>query len=288
MLFNNSNSRIIKAIEQGESDKVRSLLSKSQINETDKRGRTILVLAANLGQLSTVKLLLGSGADVNLSADGGETPLMAAARHGFTAVIEALIAAGANVNAADKRGCTPLMLAVVWATRMASVGIADTASRVKPLLDAGANVNAADSKGRSAIMAQVRSGGGTLQEANRLPVLKLLLDAGGEVDSTGDKGRTPLMAAAFRGLKETFHLLLEAGANPYLHDASGRNALMHAAEGTFWTYRKAGYIDIFKTLIDLDIDLMEKNSSGMTALAIARRNKCKDLINLLVKAGAYD
>ena len=287
-MFESAHSRLLKAIELGDNEKVHSLLTSDIVNDADKQGMTALLSAAGRGQLSTVRLLLDTGAKVNLSAADGETAIMAAARHGAAPVMEALIAAGADVNAADQIGATPLILATVWATRMASVGIADTVSKVKLLLDAGANVKTADGRGRSAIMTQVRSGGGTFQEKNRLPVLKALIEAGGEVDAAGNRGRTPLMAAAFRGLRETFHVLLDAGANPYLRDHNSRNALMHAAEGAFWTYRKAGYIDIFNTLIDMDIDLMEKNSSGMTALAIARRNKCKDLVNLLVKAGAYD
>jgi ankyrin repeat protein len=269
-------------------DKVRALLDKLDVNELDGNGQSALVHAAAHGQLAVVKHLLDSGARVNLPAAGGETALIAASRRGNAPVMERLITAGADINAADQQGATPLIVATVWATRMASVGIADTVSRVKLLLGAGAHVNATDRKGRGAIMAQVRSGGGTLQEADRLPVLRTLIEAGGEVDATGDRGRTPLMAAAFRGLKETFMTLLDAGANPYMHDNAGRNALMHAAEAAFWTYRKSGYIAIFNKLIELETDLLEKNYSGLTALAIARRNNCKDLMQLLKKAGAYD
>lgn len=288
MLFDNKKNRLLRAIDQGDLDKIRAMIDKVDVNETYGNGQIALIRAAGNGQLAVVKLLLDSGAKVDLHADGGETALIAASRRGHGPVMEKLIGAGANVNHADNLGTTALMATTVWATRMASVGIADTVSRVKLLLDAGADVNIADHKGRTAIMTQVRSGGGALQEANRLPVLKTLIEAGGEVDATGDRGRTPLMAAAFRGLKATFMTLLDAGANPYMRDNSGRNALMHAAEGAFWTYRKSGYIAIFHKLIELETDLMEKNNSGSTALAIARRNKCKDLMQLLKKAGAYD
>lgn len=269
-------------------NKVRSLADKVNLDEPDKQGLTPLVIAAGLGQLSAIKLLLHSGAAANAPATDGETALMAASRHGQAPVMEALVAAGANVNAADKRGNTPLILATVWATRMASIGRSKTVSRVKILLEAGADVKAPDSKGRTAVIAQVRSGGGTLQEKNRLPVLRALIEAGADVNAASDRGRTPLMAAAFRGLKKTFELLLEAGANQKLRDNSGHNALMHAAEGALWTYRKAGYIGIFNMLFDLGIDLQEKNAGGQTALMITQHSHCKDLANMLKKAGAFE
>jgi uncharacterized protein len=288
MLFDSKQTRLRKAILQGESAKIKSLLGKLAPDSTDSTGVTPLALAASLGQLSTVKLLLKAGAQVNLVSTGGETALMASSRHGQAPVMEVLIASGANVNAAGKRGDTALILATVWATRMASIGKPKTDTRVKLLLDAGANVNAADRKGRTAVMSQVRSGGGTLHEEDRLGVLRTLIEAGAEVDATGDRGRTPLMAAAFRGLKDTFNVLLEAGAKHTLRDNSSRNALMHAAEGAFWTYRKAGYIGIFHTLFDLGINLQEKDANGQTALMTAQRNHRKDLANMLKKAGAFE
>ncbi len=288
MFFDSKQTRLRKAILQGDIPRIKSLVIKTDLNQFDALGVAPLLLAASQGQLSVVKLMLQTGAKVNLVSAGGETALMAASRHGHAPVMETLIAADANVNAAGKRGETALILATVWATRMASIGKSKTATRVKLLLDAGANVNAADRKGRTAVMSQVRSGGGTLREEDRLGVLRTLIEAGADVDATGDRSRTPLMAAAFRGLKETFGVLLAAGAKHTLRDNSGRNALMHAAEGALWTYRKAGYIGIFHTLFDLGVDLREKDAGGQTALMIAQRNHRKDLANMLKKAGAFE
>ncbi len=288
MLFDSKQTRMRKAILQGDTARAKSLIAKLEPDKLDSFGITPLALAASHGQLSVVKLLLKTGAGVDQVSAGGETALMAASRHGQAPVMETLIAAGANVNATDKLGDTALILATVWATRMASIGKSKTATRIKLLLAAGANVNVADRRGRTAVMSQVRSGGGALREEDRLEVLRTLIGAGADVDATGDRGRTPLMAAAFRGLKETINVLLEAGAKHTLRDNSSRSALMHAAEGAFWTYRKAGYIGIFLTLFDLGVDLQEKNSGGQTALMIAQSNHRKDLANMLKKAGAYE
>lgn len=287
MIFDSKQTRLCKAILQGDLDRIEALAAKVDLDAGGGK-QNPLALASGHGQLSAVRLLLRHGAGVNVASSDGETPLMAAARHGQAPVMEVLIEEGANVNASDKRGMTPLILATVWATRMASIGKSETGGRLKILLDAGANVNVMDRKGRTAVMSHVRSGGGALREKDRLPVLRTLIDADAKVDSTGDRGRTPLMAAAFRGLKETFELLLEAGANYDIRDNAGKNALMHAAEGAFWTYRKAGYIGIFNTLFDLGADLQEKDAGGNTALMIAQRNHHKDLSNMLKKAGAFE
>ena len=286
MFFDSKKTRLRKAILQGNNARVKSLLDKADMDGLETRGVPPLVFAASHGRLSAVKLILRAGASVNQHSADGETALMAAARNGQGPVMEALIAVGANVNAADQRGATALVLATVWAMRMASVGKSKTATRVKMLLSAGANVNAVDRRGRTAVMSQVRSGGGSLREEDRLEVLRALIGAGADVDASDDRRRTPLMASAFRGLNETFNVLREAGAKHSLRDDSGRGALMYAAEGAFWTYRKAGYIGIFRTLLDLGVDLQERDAGDQTTLMITQRNHCKDLANMLKKAGA--
>jgi len=171
---------------------------------------------------------------------------------------------------------------------MASVGISGTWQKVELLLDSGADVNAADKKGRTALMAAVRSGGGTLEETKRLPVLKALLDKGAEVNAQSHHGRTALMSAAFRGLKETFKFLLDAGADFNLKDNTGRTALMYATQGCFWSYRHSGYISVIRYLLDAGADYSVKDNQGYTALKIARLNRRKDIANLLKKAGARE
>ena len=71
MLFNETHSRLRKAIEQGDHSKIKSLLDKVDPNEAGSDGRTALSLAAGHGQLSTVKLLLDHGAHANGASAGG-------------------------------------------------------------------------------------------------------------------------------------------------------------------------------------------------------------------------
>ena len=77
--------------------------------------RSALMLAALMGQLSVLELLIRSGADVHWRGKEGYTALHLAccSRKKSKQSIQRLIQAGADVNAASKEGITPLMSAVV-------------------------------------------------------------------------------------------------------------------------------------------------------------------------------
>lgn len=96
------------------------------------------------------------------------------------------------------------------------------------------------------------------------------------------------MSAAFRGLKETFKFLLDAGADFNLKDNTGRTTLMYATQGCFWSYRHSGYISVIRYLLDAGADYSVKDNQGYTALKIAQLNHRKDIVNLLKKAGAWE
>lgn len=61
--------------------------------ETDGDGQTVLHLAAELGNVAVVSLLLERGAELNAKDATGRTPLVHAAKHCASAVVAALVAA---------------------------------------------------------------------------------------------------------------------------------------------------------------------------------------------------
>ena len=77
-----------------------------------------------------VRLLLEAGAYVNMANCDGFTPLLQAARNGHMKSLEELLVAGADVNSGDKNGITPLIYAA------SSPG--DKHDMVQILIDAGA------------------------------------------------------------------------------------------------------------------------------------------------------
>lgn len=77
-------------------------------NARDSSDRTVLMRAAESGNLMVVARLLDLGADPTLTTPDGTTALHTAARSGDDGIVECLIAAGAHVDAVDKNNRTAL------------------------------------------------------------------------------------------------------------------------------------------------------------------------------------
>src|SRR5262249_62192982 len=111
-------------------------------NEVSEEGQTALMTAALTGKPDTVRLLLETGARVNVAEPyKGQTALMWAVSEGNAAAAEILIAHGADVRVKSIAGFTPLLFAVRN----------DHADSAKVLLDHGANVNDVAPDGTSAL-----------------------------------------------------------------------------------------------------------------------------------------
>jgi uncharacterized protein len=133
---------IPRAAERGDFDGTQQLLLRGDNVDTviEETGRTGLSVAAGLGNVQIMNLLLDHGATVDYRDLDGNTPLHWAALNGQTAAIKRLVAAKAEVDATNKRGITPLMLAVDHNRR----------EPVAALLAAGANPLKQDFTGRDA------------------------------------------------------------------------------------------------------------------------------------------
>ncbi|CAG0890864.1 unnamed protein product [Darwinula stevensoni] len=174
-----------------------------------------LLLAAARNQLSKVKAIIESGADVNARDPKGNTALHAAASLGHQACMEALIRAGADVDAANGDEERPLHGA-------ASLAASDP---VQILLEAGADVNAVNSRGETALHVSAGSG------LRCFPVVKELIRRGIRVDERDIQGQTALHLACQLGEGGSgvvLHLL-QHGADPNAEDADYNTPVMHAA-----------------------------------------------------------
>jgi ankyrin repeat protein len=77
------------------------------------KGKTLLMYAADQGDLSLIQQLLTAKADVNARDDFNATPLMWAAHRGFVDAVQLLLdnAPAIDINATNKRGDTALKIA---------------------------------------------------------------------------------------------------------------------------------------------------------------------------------
>lgn len=111
------------------------------VNTRDSgNGQTALHIVVARRDVPWLSLLIGKGADPNISDNRGSTPLMIAVTLGFNEGVELLLAGNARVDEPNATGETPLIAAV----HRRDIAV------MRMLLKAGANPDRADSSGRSA------------------------------------------------------------------------------------------------------------------------------------------
>ncbi|HUD30034.1 MAG TPA: ankyrin repeat domain-containing protein [Novosphingobium sp.] len=133
--------------------------------------------------------------------------LFEAAKLGRTDLIPLLVGNGADVNAYEARGFTPLILAAYNGQPEA----------VEALIKAGADPCKPDlNQGNTAQMGVAFKGDDRIAAR--------LLHEKCDVNTRNKAGQTALMMAALFGRTAQIDMLLAAGADPGLRDASGRSA----------------------------------------------------------------
>eukprot|EP00736_Rhodelphis_marinus_P003722 Rmarinus@m.7859 len=159
--------------------------------ENDK-GVTPLHLAAKMGHVDGLCLLLASGADPNaLKADGGSTPLHAAVAEANPTIVKMLLRCHINLEATDSSGFTPLLvLANTYGEERKTLSVC-----MRQLLRAGACVNARDPRGRTALMLAASRGHRTL--------VRTLLEGGADPNLLDVESQSALHYAAGSLREET-------------------------------------------------------------------------------------
>lgn len=101
-------NQLHKVSSMGKLKEVRQLLTKAPhlVNAVDNAGYSALHEAALNGHLPVVKVLLDSGADIDLASGDGDTALHDAAENGHEEVVVYLLHAGANRIARNAKGKT--------------------------------------------------------------------------------------------------------------------------------------------------------------------------------------
>ncbi|MES2470445.1 MAG: ankyrin repeat domain-containing protein [Verrucomicrobiota bacterium] len=158
--------------------------------------------AIRAGDLTAVKTLLESGADLRARDESGDTPLMAAALNAEATVLELLLKAGADVNATNQAGATALLRA------------ATLEEKTRLLVAKGADVKVSSQTGNNALILAARQAGNSR-------TVKFLLDQGVDPNVMNLFGATALMSAAAAGDLESVRLLLDRGANVNLRPDPG-------------------------------------------------------------------
>ncbi|GIY30595.1 hypothetical protein CDAR_461182, partial [Caerostris darwini] len=223
-------------------------------------GRASLHVAAEVGDITLVNILIEKKADINFKTELGHTPLVLAVQKGHLEVVRTLISKKAEINAKDVFGYTPLHFA-------SGKGREDV---VKLLLDHEANLSAFNDDNFCALHISAEHG--------HLKVTKLLLDENADVNVQSISGSTPLHFAAENGHHDVVSLLLEHKALVDYEDHNKRTALHFSAE--------RGHKNIAQILIEKGAEIDKKDVAGLTPLHLAARRGHGDVVQILIAEGA--
>jgi L-histidine N-alpha-methyltransferase len=208
---------LLTASRRGQLEVLRTLLAEHGVplEHTNTDGKTALHEAAQEGHVDCVRLLLGSGAQVDSLKKADWTPLMLACTKENLAVVEELVKNGASLSLVNKDGWTPFHIAC----REGHTFI------IKFLLDSDPGCWDTRSKnGRTPLHTAALHG--------RLEVVQLLLQrCDYEADPRDTSGVTPLMDAAHGGHVKVLQSLLQHNKGSLeAEDLQGRRAVHHAAQ----------------------------------------------------------
>ena len=234
----------------------------ADVNATNKKNVTALMIACYKGNTDTINLLLNSGADHNITDGKGATCILHAILGGCSKdVLETFVNRSVDVNAANKNKVTALMLAC-------EKGKKDI---INVLLNAGADPSITDGKGATCIHYAV--------EGCRKDVLERIVNLGADVNATNKNNITALIIACQKGNVDGISILLNAGADPNITDKNGATCIHHAVGG-------GCNKDVLERIVNHDADVNVANKKNITALMLACMKENKDAINVLLNTGA--
>ncbi|KAL6765307.1 ankyrin repeat-containing domain protein [Haematococcus lacustris] len=241
------------AAKKGNLGALQTALSSGQdIESTDSKERTCLLIAASQGHTEIVKYLVDEReADVDAEDADGNTALALAAVAGHTDCVKALLAKS-DEDAENSEGQTPLWLALEG----------NHIDTVKALLAGGADVQLAG-PGGATYLHQVAAS--KAAAAGSEAATALLLEAGASVGALDQERCTPLMVACRAGAWAVGRQLLAAGADV---KAVGRNqwtALHFCAQNLGG---RPGAVDFAEVLLGAGASAKVRTRDGMTPAAV--------------------
>lgn len=237
--------------------------SMARVGELDVEGRSPLILAAQEGHCSTVRLLLDRKSPIDHRAYDGHSALSAAALQGHREIVELLMRRGADTDVRDAEG-RPLLYLLILEDRL------DMATLL--IEKGGVPLESKDAEGRTAL--HVAAWRGDLEG------IELLLKCGADPNARDLDGRPPLHSVAWRGHAAAGRLLLRAkGLNIDLAcKQQGATALSIAAQ--------EGHAEIVAMLLEKGAEPDNVDRYGRSPVKVAGKQGHFTIVRLLESYGA--
>ncbi|NWS30126.1 RAI14 protein, partial [Polioptila caerulea] len=210
--WNKNDDRLLQAVENGDPEKVASLLGKKGASATkqDSEGKTAFHLAATKGHAECLRIMVTHGADVTAQDGAGHSALHLAAKNSHPDCIKRLLQSKCPVDSTDNTGKTALHYAAACGCLQA----------VQLLCEHKCPANIKDLDGNIPLLLAVQNG--------HTEVCKYLLDHGADINTRDKNGRTALMMACEASNLNMVEAFLRRGADVSLVDVFGQNALHYA------------------------------------------------------------
>ena len=251
MNSNDWDKRLLESAKNGDLDSVKECLDNvADINATNKRDETALMIASKEGHFDIVEYLVENYGNIDNRVDfGNETPLIFASQNNHLEIVEFLISKCADMNVQDYSGFTALM----WASVMGYFDI------VKILVENGASVNLTNRDGWSA-----------LEMSKNDEIWEYLKPKTANLNKNH-----ALINFANHGNLEKVKYFLEQGANKNAITSKGYTALMFAS--------KYGHLEVVKFLVENRANVNIKNNFGKIALDYAKTDEIKQILSARIK-----
>ncbi|XP_072461961.1 ankycorbin isoform X7 [Notamacropus eugenii] len=210
--WNKNDDRLLQAVENGDVEKVASLLGKKGACATkhDSEGKTAFHLAASRGHVECLRAMVTHGADVTAQDTAGHSALHLAAKNGRSECVKKLLQSKCPAESTDNSGKTALHYAAAHGCLQAT----------QILCEHKSPVNLKDLDGNIPLLLAVQNG--------HTEVCRYLLDHGADVNSRDKNGRTALILACETGNSSMVEALIKKGADLNLVDSLGHNALHYS------------------------------------------------------------
>nr|XP_032801958.1 inversin isoform X1 [Petromyzon marinus] len=275
------------------------LIPNLDVNLADKYGGTALHAAALSGHVSTVRLLLAHGAQVDAANVMKHTPLFRACEMGHKEVIETLIEGGARVDLVDQDGHSPLHWAAlggnadiclilirngihpdvrdhVRRTPLQCAAYGGYINCMVVLMDSQADPNIQDKEGMTALHWCCNNG--------YLNAVKLLLEYGAFPNhmETNEERYTPLDYALLGGHQEVIQYMLEHGA---LSIAAIQDIAATKIQAVYRGHRvRRSYLDRKKLL--MKHEQLRKHAASRKREEVNRRKEAEQQLLKIGESGA--
>lgn len=251
---NNKSKEIIKVM----------LDSGATMNFSTKSETLAILMAKNIQDIDTVRLLLERGLDINSQPEyGNSTALMIAIMKNNSEIIRVILEAkNIDINLKDEKEQTALAYAVSQGKDLDEI--------IKPLVEKGSNINSINNNKRSILEVAINS-------RVNIDVLQYLLDQGAK----SNKENALLYAMHLDSNAPTVILLIDSGVDLKTTDRSGYTPLARAISESY-------NIEVIKKMIDKGADVNYKLPSGISMLDLAKSkySSTDEMVSMLINFGA--